>query len=105
MYNLDPFDAKNKTILVTDDGIASGFSMIAGCHWLKQLGALQIIIGVPTAPSSSLKRIAKQNVVNKIICLNLRDIYPFAVADAYQHWYDVPESEVLAILKEIREFV
>jgi predicted phosphoribosyltransferase len=102
LYNLLPFDAKNKTILVTDDGIASGFSMMAGCTWLKQQGAKKVIIGVPTAPLSSLERIGAQNVVDKFICLNIRELYPFAVADAYEDWYDVPESEVISLIAEIK---
>jgi predicted phosphoribosyltransferase len=104
-YNLKPFQVKGKRVLVTDDGIASGFSMIAGCSWLKQQGAQKVIIGIPTAPISSLKIIEKNNVADSIICINLRDIYPFAVADAYKHWYDVPEEEVVSILENINKIL
>ncbi|MFW9931000.1 MAG: phosphoribosyltransferase [Candidatus Thorarchaeota archaeon] len=102
LYNCDDILPKNKKILLIDDGIASGFSMIAGCHWLRQLGAKEIVIGVPTAPLSSLNRIENQNIVDLIVCLNIREIYPFAVADAYEHWYDISESETLSILGKIK---
>ncbi len=89
-----------KKILITDDGIASGFSMLAGAKWLRKLGAEEVTIAVPTAPVSSINRLEPH--VEKIICLNIRDRYPFAVADAYTDWYDLDMAESKQYLKEIR---
>ena len=90
-----------KKALLIDDGIASGFSMIAGAKWLKQLGA-EVTICVPTAPMSSLRNL--ESHVKKIICLNIRDRYPFAVADAYQNWYDLSMYEAKKYFNQLREF-
>lgn len=89
-----------KNVLLVDDGIASGFSMLAGAKWLRKLGAQTVIIAVPTAPISSVKHLEPQ--VDKIICLNIRERYPFAVADAYTDWYDLTLAETEKYLKEIR---
>ncbi|UCE14697.1 MAG: phosphoribosyltransferase [Candidatus Heimdallarchaeota archaeon] len=89
-----------KSVLITDDGIASGFSMLAGAKWLKKLGAEAVTIAVPTAPISSVKHLEPH--VDKIICLNIRERYPFAVADAYTDWYDLSFAETEKYLKEIR---
>lgn len=86
-------------ILITDDGIASGFSMLAGAKWLKKLGAEEVTIAVPTAPISSVNHLEPH--VGKIICLNIRDRYPFAVADAYTDWYDLTITETKKYLNEI----
>ncbi|MFX1533809.1 MAG: phosphoribosyltransferase [Promethearchaeota archaeon] len=91
----------DKNILITDDGIASGFSMLAGAQWLKKLGAKEVTIAVPTAPLSSIQRIEPH--VNKIICLNIRTRYPFAVADAYKGWYDLNLNETKSYIAQIRE--
>ncbi len=88
-----------KKILITDDGIASGFSMLAGAKWLKKLGAEEVTIAVPTAPISSVNHLEPH--VDKIICLNIRDRYPFAVADAYTDWYDLTITETKRYLNEI----
>lgn len=90
-----------KKVLIVDDGIASGFSMLAGAKWLKQLGA-EVTISVPTAPMSSLRNL--ESHVQKIICLNIRDRYPFAVADAYQNWYDLSMSEAKKYYNELHDF-
>jgi predicted phosphoribosyltransferase len=101
-YELEDYEIKNKSILLTDDGIASGFSMIAGVTWLKEKGAKSVTIAVPTAPKDSLNKIV--DLVDKIVCLNVRTKYPFAVADAYKNWYDVSTNEVKQILKRIKAF-
>ena len=88
-----------KRVLITDDGIASGFSMLAGAKWLKDLGAKKVTIAVPTAPLSSIKMLEPQ--IDKIICLNIRDHYSFAVADAYTDWYDLTILETKKYLSEI----
>ncbi|MFW9855570.1 MAG: phosphoribosyltransferase [Candidatus Thorarchaeota archaeon] len=88
-----------RNILIVDDGIASGYSIMAGAKWLRRLGAEKIIVAVPTAPESSLARL--ENSVDKIICLNIRTRYPFAVADAYKDWYDLNFRETRQYLKEI----
>jgi len=89
-----------KKVIVVDDGIASGFSMLAGAKWLKKLGAEEVLITVPTAPISSVNHLEPH--VDKIICLNIRDRYPFAVADAYKDWYDLSLSETKKYIDEIR---
>ncbi|MHA2358451.1 MAG: phosphoribosyltransferase [Candidatus Heimdallarchaeaceae archaeon] len=102
-FELTDYSVESKTVLITDDGIASGFSMIAGSTWLRDKGAKKIIIAVPTAPLDSMKKI--EDLVDEIICLNVRTKYPFAVADAYKNWYDVPSIEVKKLLEEIKEIM
>ena len=89
-----------KKVLITDDGIASGFSMLAGAKWLKKLGAEEVLIAVPTAPMSSVNHLEPH--VDKIICLNIRDRYPFAVADAYKDWYDLTVLETKKYIDEMK---
>ncbi|MHA2029723.1 MAG: phosphoribosyltransferase [Candidatus Kariarchaeaceae archaeon] len=98
-YQLRSIDATGKSILITDDGIASGYSMRAGINWIRHQGAEKIIIAVPTAPLRSLQPILP--LVDKLICLNIREGPSFAVADAYQHWYDVSTDEAKQILDRI----
>ncbi|HUU77545.1 MAG TPA: phosphoribosyltransferase [candidate division Zixibacteria bacterium] len=90
----------NLDIMIIDDGIASGFSMLAGIQWLKKMGANYIFVGSPTAPLSSLKTLEKKT--KAIFCLNIREGYSFAVADAYQNWYDVSLEEAKNQLEKIR---
>lgn len=86
-----------KTIILIDDGIASGFTMRVAVEAIKNQKAKEIIIATPTAHQQSLQSLESE--VKAIYCANVRAGFSFAVADAYQRWSDVDEKEVLEILK------
>jgi predicted phosphoribosyltransferase len=91
-------DIKKRPAILVDDGIASGFTMLVAVEALKKRGASQIIIAAPTAHLQALEKVAPE--VSEVYCVNIRGGWGFAVADAYQNWYDVDDEEVSAILKE-----
>jgi putative phosphoribosyl transferase len=94
-----PFpDLRGRPVILVDDGIASGFTMLVALEALKKAGANHLIIAVPTAHWDSIKRMSSQ--VETLYCANIRSGWAFAVADAYQIWSDVDEEEVIEILKE-----
>jgi predicted phosphoribosyltransferase len=79
-----------------DDGLASGFTMLAWVDMVEKAQARETVVAVPTAPRRSLDRIAAK--VDKIYCANIRTKPHFAVAEAYQNWCDLSEKEVLDLL-------
>jgi putative phosphoribosyl transferase len=92
-----PFpDLTGKRVILVDDGLASGFTMLASVDMAKKARAHETVVAVPTAPRHSLDRIAAE--VDKIYCANVRTSPYFAVAEAYQNWYDLSEKEVLDLL-------
>lgn len=91
-------DIKGKTIILIDDGLASGFTMLATIKSIKQRKPKELIVAIPTASLEAIERI--KPYANKIICLNTRTGPTFAVADAYKLWYDLEDEEVMAILKK-----
>ena len=94
------FDLKNKVAILVDDGLASGFTMLAAVNSIKKFDPEKIVVAVPTAPRSSVERVAP--LVDDLICPNIRDTLWFAVADAYKNWYDLEIDEVRGILEEVR---
>lgn len=95
----------DKEIFMIDDGLASGFTMLAAIQMVKKYHPKSIYIAVPTAPLHTTKRIEKIGNIDKIFCPNVRDVWQFAVAEAYQHWYDLPESEVLELLSNSKYYI
>ncbi len=93
-----PFpDLAGKKVILVDDGLASGFTMLAAVHMVKKAGARETVVAVPTAPLRTIEHISAE--VDKIFCPNIRTAYSFAVAEAYRHWYDLDEKEVRKLLK------
>lgn len=93
-------DLSGKTAILVDDGLASGYTMMASIHSVKNMGAEKIVIAVPTAPPETIEKI--ERMVDEIYCPNVRGKIFFAVADAYRHWYDLSREEVLKLLAEDR---
>ena len=89
---------QDKIIFIMDDGLASGFTMLAGIKMIKKYNPRRIYICIPTAPFHTIERL--KNEVVEIFCPNIRKTPWFAVADAYKHWYDITEDQVLNILKK-----
>ena len=85
--------------IIVDDGLASGYTMRAAVQFLKRQGAGQIIVAVPTGSERTVGDLLP--LVDQLYCLNVRGGYSFAVADAYENWYDLTEEEVLAILTSL----
>jgi predicted phosphoribosyltransferase len=94
---------KNKIIFILDDGLASGFTMLAAIKMIKKYIPESIYIAVPTAPLRTVKVI--QPNVDNIFCPNIREVMWFAVADAYKNWYDLREVEVQEILNESKYYI
>lgn len=92
---------KDKMVILVDDGLASGFSMLATLISIKQKDPKEIVVAIPTASSDAIERIKPH--ADKIICLNIRTTPVFAVADAYQNWYDLDDEDVVDILEKLRK--
>jgi predicted phosphoribosyltransferase len=82
-----------KTVVLTDDGLASGFTMLAAIQSIRRRNPARIIVAVPTASAASAGLVSRQ--ADQLVCLNIRSSRMFAVADAYAEWYDLDDREVL----------
>jgi len=87
----------DKTVILVDDGLASGFTMLAAVKSVRRKKAKKVVVAVPTASKSAIELVAPN--VDELICLNIRSGPIFAVADAYRNWYDLSDDEVIEILK------
>ena len=98
-----PFpELKDKIVILVDDGLASGFTMLASIAFIKKQKPKKVIVAVPTASGSAFQLVKSET--DELLALDVRYGYPFAVADAYENWYDVSDEEVLEYLKKYTSF-
>jgi putative phosphoribosyl transferase len=83
-----------RPVLLVDDGLASGFTMITAIEALEKLGAGAITVAVPTGHAEAVGRIADRAAA--VCCANVRSGRRFAVAEAYRRWRDVTDEEILS---------
>jgi predicted phosphoribosyltransferase len=88
-----------QSIILVDDGLASGFTMLVAVEAIKKAGVEHIIVAIPTAHKESLNKV--ESKVDAIFCPNIRSGWGYAVADAYERWSDVNESEVMTTLERL----
>jgi len=89
-------DLGGKTVILVDDGLASGFTMLAAARSVRKREPEKVMIAVPTASLRAIQLLRSE--ADEIVCLNIRSGPIFAVADAYKNWYDLPDEEVVKIL-------
>lgn len=88
-------DLAGKTVLVVDDGIATGATMKVALRALRRAGAARLILAVPVAPADALAGLA--GLADQTICLAVPD--PFvAVGAHYVDFRQVSDAEVAKVL-------
>ena len=93
-------DLGNRSAILVDDGLASGFTMRVAVAALRNAGADRIVVAVPTGHRHSAEMIARE--VEALYCANIRGGLSYAVASAYRHWSDVAEEDVVKILEQFK---
>lgn len=86
-----------ETVLLVDDGLASGVTMRAALQACRAAGAQRVGVAVPTGHVAALR--ALEGLADFVVCPNVRTRTPYAVADAYENWRDVLELEAEDLLK------
>ncbi len=91
-------DLEGKTVIIADDGLASGFTTLAAVETCKKAGATRMVVAAPTGSDTAISRLSGK--VDEIFCPNIRSGQYFAVAEAYRNWYDLDRNEVVKRLEK-----
>lgn len=99
MGGRQPLPLKDRSAIVVDDGIATGASLEAALAGLKHRQPVRIILAVPVAPVSTLRKF--QMLVDDVVCLETPE--PFhAVGLHYRMFQQVSDQEVISTLSEFK---
>lgn len=98
-----PLDLRDKTAVIIDDGLASGYTMLAAVESARKNQAAKVVVAVPVSPASSVRLVETR--VDKLICLLCQEAISFAVADYYEEWEDVTDEEVIEYLRKTKEWM
>lgn len=92
-----PFPAlKGKNVVLTDDGLATGYTMIAAIKMARQLEPESVTVAVPVSPALTADRI--KPMTDHFHCLYMSSHYPFAVASFYRDFHDMTDEEIMRYL-------
>lgn len=85
-----------KPVILVDDGLASGYTMLAAIEFLRKQSPSSVVVAVPVASQGATRLIGPK--VDELVALIVSERLPFAVADFYLEWRDLTDEEVLAYL-------
>lgn len=98
--NTVPVNLKDKTVIVIDDGIATGNTLMAIIHVLRKSNPGKIIIGVPVASRSAVVKLSE--VADEVVAVLIPDKF-HGVGAFYEDFEQVSNEEVLAYLTKLRQ--
>ncbi|MFC1993339.1 phosphoribosyltransferase [Chloroflexota bacterium] len=89
-----------RTVIVIDDGLASGFTMTAAVESVRHRQPKEVVVAVPVASMIALNQL--KNIADRVITCATGTTRKFYIADFYRHWHDVSGDEVLRYLTHWR---
>jgi putative phosphoribosyl transferase len=92
-----PMQVAGKTVILVDDGIATGASIYAAIQALRQMKPAKLIVAVPVAPASTCAWL--RGLVDRLVCLYAPDDF-YAVGQFYRDFAQVEDDEVIELLRQ-----
>lgn len=90
-------DLSGKKVIVIDDGVATGYTMLAALRSVKKFDPLEVTLAVPVSPPDTFEMLGEE--VDRAVCL-LAPAEFYAVGQFYCNFEQTGDEEVIRILKE-----
>lgn len=87
---------EGKTLLLVDDGIATGSSTMAALQTLRQMRPASLVLAVPVAPASTCKRL--REYVDDLVCVHAPERF-YAIGQFYEDFSQVTDEQVIEVLR------
>lgn len=95
--NKPPIQLNGKTVIVIDDGIATGKTLLAAIELMQSEGAKKVVIAVPVAPKRAINYL--KGKADEVYCLQIPHVFK-AIGLFYHDFSQVTDEEVIELLKK-----
>ena len=96
----EPMEVRNKTVILVDDGVATGATMQAGLQALRAMGASEIVAAAPVGARDATAALA--DFADKVVVMETPDWFQ-AVGEWYEDFRQIPDDEVRSLLAQSRK--
>ena len=91
-----PIPLSGRTVVLVDDGIATGSTMVAACQVVRAHGAGRVVVAVPVSSSNGLSRVRDE--ADEVVCLHTKRPL-ISVGASYRDFSQTTEQEVIHLLR------
>jgi putative phosphoribosyl transferase len=96
----EPVAVAGRTVILVDDGIATGGTAIVGARVLRARGAARVVLAVPVGPSGTSERLGDE--FDEVVCLSQPEGF-FGIGAFYADFSQTTDEEVVELLAAARE--
>ncbi len=93
-------DLSGKTVILVDDGLATGLTMMAAVHMARNKGAEKVVVAVPVSPPETVAKLRRH--ADEVICLETPTNF-YAIGQFYERFDQLTDEETNSILRKSRE--
>ena len=94
-------DIEGKTAIIVDDGIATGYTMLAAINEIKRRKPGKIVVAIPITPEDTARELRK--VTDDLVSVEIDPFYLGAVGAYYDDFSQVEDEEVIYLIKSLEE--
>jgi predicted phosphoribosyltransferase len=94
-----PVDVRGKTVVLVDDGLATGATMMAAVRWARGQGASRVVVAIPVGAAPSVRFLRRE--ADDVVCPHEREDF-WAVGFWYDVFTQVADTDVVALLDELQ---
>lgn len=98
--NMPPLSLKDKTVIVVDDGVATGSTLLATIALIKEYQPKKIVVALPVAPVGTLEKI--KQAADQVICYATPEPF-YSVGQFYQNFTQVDDEQAIKLLQEANQ--
>jgi putative phosphoribosyl transferase len=100
--NQEEYNIENKTIILVDDGAATGSTLVVSARWIRKKKPKKIIIAVPVAPNETVELL--KNEVDEVVTILIPPTSNFtSVAQFYDNFEEINDEKVVKIMNTVNQ--
>ncbi len=95
--NMPPFSLQDKIVIIVDDGVATGNTLLITLALVKEYNPKKIVVALPVASKEALQKI--KECADEVVCVEVPDVF-YSVSQFYRNFEQVDDAQAIKLLRD-----